>query len=66
MYVASRSTGSRTVVMRWYVSVGLCLVQGAYIIMGGFVFHFLESSHEKEFVNKTLTIYLDLMREYSS
>ena len=32
--------------------------------MGGFMFHFLESDHETEFINDTMNIYFELLREY--
>ena len=64
MYVVLRSKESHTVVVRWYVLVGLPLVLWAYLIMGGFVFNVLEGGHEKKFINETMNIYLEVLREY--
>ena len=42
------------------ITIGLC----AYVLLGGFIFHVLESNHEDETINETLDAYYDLLREY--
>ena len=55
---------SSNAVMRCCLLVGIAIGLWAYVIVGGFIFTALESSHEDETINGTLDVYLDLLREY--
>ena len=61
---ASVAKISSAAVMRCCLLVGIAIGLWAYVIVGGFIFTALESSHEDETINGTLDVYLDLLREY--
>ena len=53
-------------VMRCRVLVGITLLLWVYVLVGGAVFHLLESKHEDETINDTLDAFYDLLRKCKS
>ena len=50
--------------MRRRLLLGITISLCAYVLLGGVIFHVLESNHEDETINETLDAYYDLLREY--
>ena len=52
--------------MRCRVLAGITLLLWVYVLVGGAVFHLLESKHEDETINDTLDAFYDLLRKCKS